>query len=746
MTVLVISSVLSQFIGTLVITPQVLGRFCPRHFRIDEHHLAWLRIPSLVASGCIAAIITLMAAGPASAIVYRSDLTDQQVQDLAKQGQFSGTGYVNGGGTAVAIAPRWVMTARHVGENFVNQGRQQFVIGGVAYNGDRIIRTGTDIALIYLDNALPANTTFIAPNPGHNAVGNLVWKVGRGTYGPVGGTTTSGGITPQRAGTNIIGAREVVGLAPGETGIGLRFNNNNTAANSTSFEVHTGPGDSGGPLFLQHNNQWFVAGTTLGFSTPNANPFIENDVADVYDWVLSEVRAKEGASFNFAPQAAPTKLTFDRDFTTDGVQSGSFPGFAPTWNNDRPMFYANGFNYTWENDAPPVAVFGTANTSASIVSVTDAIKFSGIEFAPTVSTSGPFQIQSSGSGTLEAVSGGAFIEANEFGAVSAKLTGTNNITKRGTADLLLSGDNSAFGGQLIVEQGTMIVNASENLGTGGFFSANKTVVQDGATLQLRGAGLTSGEQIHLSGVGFDNRGALYVSTGAHTLTERIAVITDATINIDAGASLTIGVGDPALVGGFYRNAGPAKFVTQAGDGTAVYDNINNISGLSVINGVAAGDGGLNGTLSLTTGAELRPGDSATAMEFGEFNSSDFSMDGSSFLTLDLDPASMLVDLVNVNGTIHLDGTLKLNLFSAPTEGDAFKILENNGTDGVVGMFASGTQVSAMFGGQNYDFAINYAAGSGNDVFLAFAVAVPEPSTFVLLGVAAIGAASRRRRI
>lgn len=727
-----------------MITSQVHQRLFYRMYKTNAYaKFSW---SSLIFAVCVAAIVSVMAADSAYAIVYRSNLTDQQVQQLAQQGQFAGTGYVNGVGSAVAIAPRWVMTARHLGQNFGNQGRQQFILGGVAFNGDRITRTGTDVSLIYLDNALPSGTTFIAPNPGHNAVGNLVWKVGRGTHGPVGGTTSSGGITPQRAGTNVIGAKETVGLFEGDTGVGLRFNNNNTAANSTSFEVSTGGGDSGGPLFLQHENQWFVAGTTLGFSSGNSNPFIENDVADVYDWVLDEVRAKEGASFNFTPQAAPTKVTFDRDFTTDGVQSGTFPGFAPTWNNDRPMFYASGFNYTWENDAPPVAVFGTATTAASVVTVTDDIKFSGIEFAPNTST-GPFQIQSGGAGgTLEAFSDASFVEANTFGAITANIKGGNDITKTGTADLLLSGDNSAFDGQLIVADGTLIVNSAANLGTDGFFARNKTVVENGATLQLRGAGLSSGENIHLSGTGFDNKGALYVSSGAHTLTERIAVIADATINIDAGASLTITDDSPNEIGGFYRQAGPARFLTQTGDGTVVYDKVSNISGLSVINGVAAGDGGLNGTLSLTTGAELRPGDSASAMEFGEFSSADFSMDSSSLLTIDLDPESMLADLVDVTGTINLAGTLDLNLFSVPTEGDSFQIMQNNGTEAVVGMFASGNLVSAMFGGQNYDFAINYANGiGGNNVFLSFGTAVPEPSSAMLLTVAAIGVAGRRRR-
>lgn len=681
---------------------------------------------------------------PAHAIIFRNDLTDQQVQQLAQQGQFAGTGFISNSGssgTAVAIAPNWLLSARHVVGNGTNQ---TFLLDGVQYSGVSISRPGSDLALVRLNRSLPATTVLIAPNPGHPVNGNLVWKVGRGVHGPVGGPNNPGDFT-QRAGTNVITQTD---------SSGLRFNNSNVGSRSTSFEVSTGPGDSGGPLFLQHNNQWFVAGTTFGIEFGGvANPFIENDVAANYDWILEQVRAVEGAPFNFTPQPAPAKITFDRDFTTPGVQSTNLPGFAATWNNDRPMFHANGLNYTWENDAPPIAVFGTSDTSASIVTVADDIVFSGIEFAPTAASSGPFQIVSANSGgTLTAAAGGAFIEANEFAAVSARLAGSNDVTKTGSEALQLNGDNSNFAGQLIVQEGTLIVNAAqssgETFGTGGFTASTKTVVENGATLQLRrfgdNDGITSNEHLHISGTGDNGIGAIHVDNGNHVFTEPIALQADSTIHVDAGGSITFG----GPRGSFYRPgnlpAGVERSLTQRGQGTVVYDNLNNITALSVINGVAAGDGGVGGAFALTAGAELRPGDSADAMEFGTFATDDFSIDDASILTIDLDPESMLVDLVDVNGLVRLAGNLNLNLFSAPTQGDEFLIIQNDGSDAVFGMFASGQTLSATFAGQSFDFAINYAAGTGNDVFLSFA-AIPEPSSFAAIAIAVGGIATRRRR-
>ncbi|WP_068267217.1 trypsin-like serine protease [Rubripirellula obstinata] len=684
-------------------------------------------------------VASLVSVSPALAIVWRDNLSDAEVQALAMQGQFQGVGTVGGinsGATGVAIAPGWVLTARHV---VGNESFATFRLNGVTYSGVSLSRAGSDVALIQLNpgQQLPASTPFISPNPNQNSVNQLVWKVGWGEFSSRANSQTNRGPFGQaaRAGTNVVDSSQATFFGPS-----LVINNNNTSPNSTSFEVSTAPGDSGGPMFLQHNNQWFISGVTSGVI--GGVGFIEANVASDYNWIQTLT------GLPFTPQAAPTKVTFDRDFTTEGVQSGNLPGFSPTWNNDRPMFYANGFNYTWENDAPPVAVFGTADTSASIVTVTDDIVFSGIEFAPTSESSGPFQIVSAASGgTLAAISGGAFIEANRFGAVGANLTGTNDITKTGPEGITLTGDNSNFDAELIIADGFVRINSAEALGTGGFVARTKTVVQDGATLQLTGPGISSAEHMHISGQGDLGNGAIFVSDGNHTLTERIALRGDATINVNANASLTIGGDQRGDVGRFYEgnNLAAPPTLTQDGAGTVVYDQTNTINRLAVINGVAAGDGSIGGTLALTTGAELRPGDSAMGSEYGTFSAADFSMDSESILSIDLDPESMLADLVDVTGTINLAGTLNLNLFSAPSEGDEFMIFENGGTDLVMGLFASGNQVSAMFGGQSYDFAINYAGGTGNDVFLSFATAIPEPSTFALLSIAALASAARRRK-
>ncbi|TWU48719.1 Trypsin [Rubripirellula tenax] len=692
--------------------------FVSSRFRSTKEHfratLLWLLTGWLV----------LASGNFASAVVWRDDLTDAEVQELARQGQFAGVGTVSGGGTGSAIAPGWVLTARHV---VGNGSRVTFRLDGQTYAGTSVSQAGSDVALIRLDanQQLPTSTPFIVPNPGHNPVNQLVWKVGWGQYSSVANSQISRGPSGEnaRAGTNVINS-----IQNTSAGSSLVFNNSNMGVNSTPFEVSTAPGDSGGPMMYQHQNQWFIAGVTTG--AESGVGFTDANVAGVYDWIVSQT------GDIFTPQAAPTQIFWDGDSATPGVQTG--PG---SWSNQRPSFTAvggaiDGFNFTWENDATATAVFGTANSGASLITVDSAIRFAGIRFAPNTST-GPFQILA-GSGTLEAAAGGATIEAQKFARVGAALVGNQTITKTGAADLLINGDNSAFDGQFVIQEGTAIFDNAASFGTGGFLPTTKTTVADGATLQLRGTGLSASEHLHISGSGIDNKGAIYVSAGNHELTERISLQADATIRVDAGRSLTIG-GDQ---GRFYNPGGQSNTLTQIGTGVAVYDKISNITGLAVVNGIAAGSGGINGFVTLTSGAELRPGDSATNTAIGTFTTDDFTIDSTSLLTIDFDPMAGLIDSLNVTGSVNLAGLLRLNLLSAPTPQSSFLFVNNDGSDTVIGQFSNLNRITGSFGGQSYDFAIRYSAGTGNDIAIA---AVPEPTTWVALSLAGLAIGYRRRR-
>ena len=95
------------------------------------------------------------------------------------------------------------------------------------------------------------------------------------------------------------------------------------------------------------------------------------------------------------------------------------------------------------------------------------------------------------------------------------------------------------------------------------------------------------------------------------------------------------------------------------------------------------------------------------------------------------------DVLNVKGTVALSGAdLVLDLLSAPTRGEAFDILTNDGSDPISGEFSEGSQVTSMFDGHAYTFHIDYdfnadGGSVGNDIRLT---AVPEPATWLLMGL------------
>jgi hypothetical protein len=110
------------------------------------------------------------------------------------------------------------------------------------------------------------------------------------------------------------------------------------------------------------------------------------------------------------------------------------------------------------------------------------------------------------------------------------------------------------------------------------------------------------------------------------------------------------------------------------------------------------------------------------------------------LVIDLDPTDGVNDVLNVMGTAALNGAdLVLDLLSAPTRGEAFDILTNDGTDPISGEFSEGSQVTGMFDGRAYSFRIDYAFNAdggavGNDIRLT---AVPEPATWLLMGLSGL---------
>ena len=87
------------------------------------------------------------------------------------------------------------------------------------------------------------------------------------------------------------------------------------------------------------------------------------------------------------------------------------------------------------------------------------------------------------------------------------------------------------------------------------------------------------------------------------------------------------------------------------------------------------------------------------------------------MTLNGTTAGTGYDQINVTGKVNLAGaTLDVNLTFPPAIGSVFTLIQNDGTDAVVGTFA-GLQDGGTLVLNAMTFQISYVGGTGNDVVL-----------------------------
>jgi hypothetical protein len=200
--------------------------------------------------------------------------------------------------------------------------------------------------------------------------------------------------------------------------------------------------------------------------------------------------------------------------------------------------------------------------------------------------------------------------------------------------------------------------------------------------------------------------------------------------------VTISGGAASVLGDMDGGAGGVNklnFDIGAGNSFSYTGAASNFASTEVVSGRTNLSGSIAGPVTVDAGAQLSPGVNGV----GALTLGDTTLSAGSGLVIDLDPTDGENDLLNVKGAVALNGAdLILDLLSAPTRGESFDILTNDGTDPILGQFSEGSQVTAMFDGQAYSFRIDYAfnadGGSiGNDIRLT---AVPEPATWLLLGL------------
>ncbi|PLK24679.1 hypothetical protein C0V72_05220 [Porphyrobacter sp. TH134] len=307
------------------------------------------------------------------------------------------------------------------------------------------------------------------------------------------------------------------------------------------------------------------------------------------------------------------------------------------------------------------------------------------------------------------------------------LSGTGNVEKRGSGNLILSGVNT-YTGLTTVTQGFLTVAPTGTLGS----AASGTVVSNGAALVLQGPS-SSSEAITLNGSGPSGFGALR-TTGPVNLLGPITLASDSTIGsfsglLDLGSVTGTNVSLTTVGGGNIAISGPLSLGTGGlalnGSGIVSLRGINSFSGNVTLNGgllqisggsaigdtsvVTVGDGTIlevisterigalegAGEVSINGTSTLFAGDASDRTYSGFMFAFD---DGASFVKEGTGTLTLTGTIVGAIGTTISGGTLQVdgrgNLVSTAITNNAalvFNRSDNHSVNGAISGTGSLTQ-------------------------------------------------------
>jgi autotransporter-associated beta strand protein len=423
------------------------------------------------------------------------------------------------------------------------------------------------------------------------------------------------------------------------------------------------------------------------------------------------------------------------------------------------------------NGVGTLRYLGAGETTDKVVDLANSFR-AQIEHAGTglLKFTGDFISTSTATKTLELEVSPAGMGEISGAIVDNSAANKTSLNKVGFGTWVLSGANT-YSGKTTITSGLLSVSSLNSV-VGGSASSNlgapKTVADGtidligfgGSGLIYTGTGETTDRVINLAGTTFGG-GITQSGTGLLKFTSDITA-TGAGSKAIGFAGSTAGTGEFA---GRIVNNSPINTtgVSKSGTGTWILSGDNAYTGTTNIVG---GTLLINGNQSAATG-QLRVNDTATLGGTGTIGASTVFVNSGGTLSPGASPgilhmngnltlaagALYLVDIngtsvgseydqTGVIGTVNLgDATLSLNFGFDPVVGDRFTIIENGGTDPVLGMFDDLPE-GAMFASGGDIFKISYQGGTGNDVVLT--AAVPEPATIVMLTVTAAGVSTRRR--
>lgn len=442
-------------------------------------------------------------------------------------------------------------------------------------------------------------------------------------------------------------------------------------------------------------------------------------------------------------------LTWDASGTSPSAPTGG----GGTWSSSSSNWSNGTTDSGWNNSADNTAYFLGNLTAYAAITLGESITVNSLTFG-TGGTNG-YTIIGSGSNTLTVSSG--LITVGRSSTIQANIAGSNGLTKGGVSSVTLTlGSVNTYTGATQVQNGNLRLDAAGALPTGTTLVLGKAETTNSTIIDLRTSQTISG----LSNVG----------TGSAVITNNRSSAGTATltINPDTGSGAADSVFSGTIQDG---SSGGLVALTKAGShaftltGTNTYTGATTISGGTLVIGVSgvgsvasnitvksgatlAGSGGTSGSVTVESGGNLSPGNSAGQFTIG----GSLSLASDAVYQFELNGASATADKVAANGiSINASADFSFTLLgglSGLSVGSQFVILDNTGAGSIVGTFGNLTAGGIFNAGNGLLFSVSNdgLGGYGNDLVLTV-TAVPEGSTVMslALGGSALWLVIRRRR-